>query len=337
LDAPRFRELAYRLTASWTTNLWKDAPEKEELEGKLACAATSLSTIATVTAPWLRERIDVDEFDYALYKQLPGPLKELRPVFASLKDAYEAGEERRAWEKLVEEYNKLRRVDPDQGFFADWTPLQVLRDLGRRYKVWALEETPLWERTVERLGLEGSVRRDAGVLRVRAKLPHVGSQEGLLRKILYSIHGGVEDPAAVLWEDKSEDAFQWAAMVLCPDHKAALEIHLRKRRPGPSHFELADTYSKRACTHSSLFIVVQSDSDGVLQRHRMALCPRCLKRLLPKCLAGRSHGALVFDALGRWERPTPILAQRASYPTEPGCPLHPPLRDRYSGQPLEAD
>jgi hypothetical protein len=239
LDAPRFRELASRLTASWTTKLWKDAPEKEELEGKLACAATSLTTIATVTAPWLRERIDVDEFDYALYKQLLGPLKELRPVFASLKDAYEAGEERRAWEKLVEEYNKLRRVDPDQGFFADWTPLQVLRDLGRRYKVWALEETPLWERTVERLGLEGSVRRDAGVLRVRAKLPHVGNQEGLLRKLLYSIHGGVEDPAAVLWEDESEGAFQWAAMVLCPEHKAALEIHLRKRRPGARRHRVA--------------------------------------------------------------------------------------------------
>jgi hypothetical protein len=108
----------------------------------------------------------------------------------------------------------------------------VIHDLARRYKVWELEETPLWERTVERLGLEGSVRRDADVLRVRAKLPHVGNQEALLRKLLYSIHGGVEDPAAVLWEYESEGVFQWAAMVLCPEHKAALEIHLRKWRPG---------------------------------------------------------------------------------------------------------
>src|SRR3954447_17225036 len=100
--------------------------------------------------------------------------------------------------------------------------------------------------------------------------------------------------------------------------------------PMLSHSKLGGTYSKRACTYSSLCIVVQSDSDGVLQRHRMTLCPRRLKRLLPKCPAGRSRGALVFDALGRWERPTPILAQRGGCPTQLGCPLHPPLRDRNS-------
>lgn len=87
------------------------------------------------------------------------------------------------------------------------------------------------ERIVEKLGLETSVRREADVLRVRAKLPHVGRQEGLLGKLLYSIHGGAEDPAAVLWEDESEGILQWAAMVLCPEQKAALEIGFRRRRP----------------------------------------------------------------------------------------------------------
>jgi hypothetical protein len=210
--------------------LWQEAPAKEELEEKLACGATSLATIATVTAPWLREVVDADEFDYDLYKPLREPLRELRPVFTSLKDAYEAGEERREWQNLVEVYNRLRQADPYQAFFADWTPLQVLDDLARRYRVWGLEETPLWEQAAEELGLEGAVQRDADVLRVRAKLPHVGNQEDRLRKLLYSVHAEVVDPAAVFWEDDSEDVPQWAAMVLCPG-KAALEVHFRKRRP----------------------------------------------------------------------------------------------------------
>jgi hypothetical protein len=230
--------------------LWKDAPEREELEERLACAATSLATIATVTALWLRELFDVDEFDYELYTQLRVSLRELRLVFISLKDAYEAGEERPEWEKLVEEYNRLRHAEPDQQFFADWTPLQVLDDLARRYKVWELEESPLWERIVERLGLEGSVRREADVLRVRARLPHVGNQEELLRKLLYSVHGGVEDPAAVFWEDESGGISQWAAMVLCPEHKAALEFHHRKRRPGVRRHHVTGG-SVGSCVHLS--------------------------------------------------------------------------------------
>lgn len=152
-------------------------------------------------------------------------------MFLSLKETYDAGEESREWEKLVEDYNKLRYAELDEEYFAPWTPLQVLDDLARRYKVWELEETPLWKRTVEKLGLEGSVQRDANVLHVRAKLPHIGAQEGLLRKLLYSIHGGVEKPAAVLWEDESEGAFQRVTMVLCPELKVALEISFRKRRP----------------------------------------------------------------------------------------------------------
>lgn len=232
LDVAQFRELASRLTASWTTRFWKEALEKEELEEKLACAATSLTTIATVTAPWLRQLANVDEFDYELYKQLREPLKELRSEFISIMDTYEAGKESPAWERLVAEYNRLRQAEPDQQFFADWTTLQVLDDLARRYKVWNPEETPLWERIVEELDLEGSVRRDANVLRVRAKLPHVGNQDELLGKLLYSIYGGVEDPTAVLWEDESEGVPQWAAMVLCPEHKTVLEIYFRKKRPG---------------------------------------------------------------------------------------------------------
>jgi hypothetical protein len=142
------------------------------------------------------------------------------------------GGESLEWSKLVEEYNRLRQAEPRQKIFADWTPLQVLDDLARRYKVWELEDTPLWERVVEQLGLEGSVQREGGVLRVREELPHVSDQEDRLSRLLYSIHGGVEDQAAVYWENESEGTRQWAAMVLCPEHKAALEIYFRKKRPG---------------------------------------------------------------------------------------------------------
>lgn len=231
LDAVRFRELASRLTASWTMTLWREAPKKEELEQKLACAATSLATIATLTAPWLREYVDADEFDYDLYKPLRESLKELRPAFISLRDGYETGEESREWETLVEEYNRLRQANPYQASLADWTPLQVLDDLARRYKAWGIAEMLPWERVVEALGLEGSAQRDDDVLRVRAKLPHVGRQEELLGRLLYSVHGGAGARAAVLWEDDSEDVPQWAAMVLCPERKAALEVYFRKRRP----------------------------------------------------------------------------------------------------------
>src|SRR5215208_3092030 len=68
----------------------------------------------------------------------------------------------------------------------------------------------------------------------------------------------------------------------------------------------------------------------------MSSCPRRLIRLFPECLSDGSHGTLVLGALGRWERPAPILAHRSCSPTEPRCPFHPPLRDRYSGQPLQA-
>ena len=137
----------------------------------------------------------------------------------------EAGGESREWEKLVEEYNRLRYAELDEEYFAAWTPLQVLDDLARRYKVWELEETPLWKRTADKLGIEGSVQRNGKILRVRAKLPHVGAREEFLRKLLCSIHRGVTNAAAVIWDnDEVEGNVRRIAMVLCPDQNVALEF-----------------------------------------------------------------------------------------------------------------
>lgn len=181
----------------------------------------------------MRERVRVDEFDYDLYKQLRESLKELRPVFLFLKETYDAGGESPEWENLVEEYNRLRFAELDERYFAAWTPLEVLSDLARRYTVWELEETPLWKRTAERLRIEGSVQRDGDVLRVRAKLPHVGDRETFLRKLLYSIHGEVGNDAAVIWDnDELESNVRRMAMVLCAEQKAALEISwFSRKRP----------------------------------------------------------------------------------------------------------
>src|SRR5918994_3549032 len=83
--------------------------------------------------------------------------------------------------------------------------------------------------------------------------------------------------------------------------------------------------------------VTQSICGGLLQRQRMAPYPRRRKHLFPECLAGCSHGTLVLSALGRWEGPAHILAQRGGCPTESRCPFHPPLRERYSCKPLQAE
>jgi hypothetical protein len=227
----QFRELASRLTAAWTTELWRDAPKKEELEETLACAATSLVTIGVLTSPWLRELAGANEFDHDLYKQLREPLRELRQVFLSLKETYEVGGESREWETLVNEYNRLRHAELDEEYFAAWTPLQVLDDLARRYKVWELDEMAPWQRAVDRLRIEGSVQRDGDVLRVRAKLPHVGVQTEFLRRLLYSVRGGVGGDAAVVWDnDEPEGNVRRTAMVLCFDQKAALEISFFSRK-----------------------------------------------------------------------------------------------------------
>jgi hypothetical protein len=68
----------------------------------------------------------------------------------------------------------------------------------------------------------------------------------------------------------------------------------------------------------------------------MAPYPRRRKRVFPKCPSGCSHCTVVLGALGRWEGPTNFLAQRSGCPTEPRYLFHPPLRDRYPGQPLQA-
>src|SRR5215216_9382 len=105
----------------------------------------------------------------------------------------------------------------------------------------------------------------------------------------------------------------------------ALELHVGG---------IVSSTSAVAYTHPSLFFDIQSASNGLLQRQLIAPFPSRLERLFPKCLAGRNHGTLVLGALGRRERPPPILAQRGGRPIEPRCPFRPPLRDRYSGQPL---
>lgn len=233
IDAWQLRELASHLTSAWTTKLWKDVPDKDELEDRLACAATSLATVATLTSPWLRQFVGVDEFDYDLYKQLRESLGELRPVFLTLRKAYDAGEERPEWQKLVEEYNKLRHVELEEKHFASWTPLQVLDDLERRYRAWDLDETPPWQKIADELGIGGAVRRDEEVLRVRATLPHVGEQERILARLLYSVSEGTQNPAAVLWDNEDTGGnIRRKAMVMCPDLNAVLEISFfRTKRP----------------------------------------------------------------------------------------------------------
>jgi hypothetical protein len=52
--------------------------------------------------------------------------------------------------------------------------------------------------------------------------------------------------------------------------------------PMYSHPKRAGRYFQRDHTHSSLFVVIQSVSDGLLQKQRVASCPRCNKRLFPK-------------------------------------------------------
>lgn len=225
LDVSQFRGLASRLTAAWTTKLWKDLPDKEDLEERFACSATSLATVAAITSPWLRRLTDADEFDYELYKQLRIPLTELRPWFLALKETYDSGKDSRAWEKLVEDYNRLRHVELEEEYFASWTPLQVLDDLRNRYRVWDLDDAPLWQRIADELSLGEAVSRDGDVIRVRARLPHVGDQELYLSRLLYSVHGGTQNPAAVLWDN--EDASGKIArkvMALCPGLKAVVEM-----------------------------------------------------------------------------------------------------------------
>lgn len=233
LDVWQFRELASRLTAAWTMGLWKDLHDKEELEDRLACAATSLAMVAIVTSPWLRQLASVDEFDYDLYKQLRESLRELQTVFLSVKKAYDAGENTPQWERLAEEYNRLRHVELKEEYFASWTSLQVLDDLTSRYKVWRLDETPLWQKTAEELGVGGAVQRSGDVLRLRAKLPHIGNQQRSLGRLLYSIHEEIRSSAAVLWDNEDpEGKIRRKAMILCPDLDAVLEISLfQAKRP----------------------------------------------------------------------------------------------------------
>ena len=233
LDASQLRGLASRLTAAWTTKLWKDLSDKPDLEERFACAATSLATVAAITSPWLRRLVDADEFDYELYKELRLPLRELRPLFLELKETYHSGQGSHAWEKLVEDYNRLRHAELEEEYFASWTPLQVLDDLTDRYRVWDLDDAPLWQRIADELGLVGAASRDGDVIRVRARLPHVGDQERYLSRLLYSVHGGTQGPAAVLWDNEDADSnIARKAMVLCPELSAVLDISFfPKKRP----------------------------------------------------------------------------------------------------------
>lgn len=103
----------------------------------------------------------------------------------------------------------------------------------RPYMEWNLDKTPLWKKLVDELGIGGAVWRDEEVLRVRARLPHVGEQGRILARLLYAVNENIEGPAAVMWENEDpESNIQKRAMALCPKLNAVLEFSFyAKKRP----------------------------------------------------------------------------------------------------------
>jgi hypothetical protein len=184
LEAAEFRSLASWLTDRWTADLWAalQPEDGDEVEAATGCATFSLAAIAAIESPYIREQVGADEFDADLYSVLFRALENLRSFFIDLRQNVEAGLSRPEWEKAVDEYAGL--------WSAEVTPLGVVDDLGRRYRLWRLdEETPL-QRALEEEGIHDSASLERDVLNIRSELPERIRRQDLLCKLLYLVHNG---------------------------------------------------------------------------------------------------------------------------------------------------
>ena len=219
LDTSGFRELSPRLIRSWTDKVWKPMPSKlrDEVECTTGCATITLAAISAATSPWAREHLDdQDEFDADMHKQLVATMRELRPFFLGLTAEFESGEIRTRWTKAAGEYGRLGGTGGDA--------VSRYQDLENRYEIWRLDEQSALQRELKKLGLLDTAALHGNVLRVHAPLPDAMFRMDHLRKLLYLIHDGVNERAAVAWSNRDLlGPIHQITLVLDPEQRAVVE------------------------------------------------------------------------------------------------------------------